>query len=1100
MAGDYSRIADGIVRHFNAVKMQQGRVYQDSDWNAQVSQFMRRWQTQAEDTFGPAAVPAQTTPNGFLITGIGTPDFTIGAGRCYVDGLQAELFANETVGGNPVSYFNQPFLPNPPLLKVGDGLVYLDVWEREVTAVQDPSLLDVALGGVDTTTRLQTVWQVKLLQSANPPPSPQPLPPLACNTDLNSIFPPSAGQLSAQAVAPVAPTDPCILPDQGGYRGIENRLYRVEIHTAGNAATARWKWSRENASVVSRVTAISNSGSICTLTVDRIGRDDVLRFSANDWVEIIDDQCELAGVPGVMAQIVGTPNETALTITLDRQVQPTSPSFDTADLGKWHTRLIRWDQSTGVDANGLLPITTGWMALEDGVEVQLAINPSTPNGQFNVGDYWCFPARTTNAWVEPLTNAPPLGIRHHYCVLATYTYASGGKPNASSCRIPWPPVATPADDCCCTVCVDAADHNNKTATIADAVQKIRATGGRICLGAGVFLLNNTTVLLEGLSAVTLSGQGPATTLLYWGDGSAIEVHTGLGVRIEDLNVVAIAATPPEGAATSAVPQTVGILVYNTLEVVIERCWVAAVSAPTSNAPASNQAAASPPVVDPGSMAIGLNGFLLETSVRDNVLIGDVGIGNLALLTGSTGAESVLGNVTVSGVQAFGDLDVTGNWMPCGMAGIALMDQPNTWALTVFALEIAAERNRILGCSQVGIAMAGVALPDAAIRIAANHVDVAGTGIYCATDAAVICDNFVTQQMSGATAATSGESGILVGSAPGDSLAINEVRILGNRVSQFGGFGITVAGRILVSSIIANAVNFVLSTGISVTGGKDNSYEAIIRDNEVFAISPPTPVTPAQNTGAEVTGARFNSTTDFPVQWPTVSGISISTMPTATVQNNSIAQVGTITKWPSEAFGIQLTSVQTATLSGNDVCDVGLLGSPGLTCYGVGALTGSSDVGISGNTIRQSSATEKQITNFYGIMIDISSDDKFEGAVVIDNNTVSGNSSLPLVRAKASGDCLLNGNRCAQFAAVKDSKSPVVLITGKVAVVGNNRILLVESNKDYVALDISAGTRPGPSNTNIPNATVTGNIVAGVINLNGKALDSITPPLPLNVQA
>jgi hypothetical protein len=40
----------------------------------------------------------------------------------------------------------------------------LDVWTRHVTALEDPQLREVALSGPDTTTRTQTVWQVRLLK------------------------------------------------------------------------------------------------------------------------------------------------------------------------------------------------------------------------------------------------------------------------------------------------------------------------------------------------------------------------------------------------------------------------------------------------------------------------------------------------------------------------------------------------------------------------------------------------------------------------------------------------------------------------------------------------------------------------------------------------------------------------------------------------------------------------------------------------------------------------------------------------------------------------------------------------------------------------
>jgi len=510
MAGDYSRIADGLRKRYSAVLKQQGRVDLDSDWNAFIGQAQRRWTTQAEDTFGAAAVPAQTTPDGFLVTATASApaDFSLGAGRCYVDGLQAEIFAGETFDNKPISYLNQPFYPEPPALAAGSGLVYLDVWEREVTAVQDQNLLDVALGGVDTTTRLQTVWQVKALAS------PANGPALICATDLSSQFPPSAGRIDTRAVGPTAPTDPCILPDLGGYRGIENRLYRVQIHVGGDAATARWKWSRENASVVSRVTAIATAASSCTLTVDRIGRDDVLRFSANDWVELTDDYHELLGYAGFMAQIVGQPNETSLTIALSKPLPATFPGFAAADPASRNTRLIRWEQQSGVDADGLLPIATAaWMALEDGVEIKLGVDASAPGGQFHVGDFWCFDARTANASVQTLTDAPPLGVRHHYCALATYELPSGGPLSIlSSCRLLWPP-AVEGDDCCCTVVVAVGGDIQK------AIDGLPDMGGCVCLKVGLHEITKPLTIYR--ANVKLEGECPGARVRLRGDGAAL---------------------------------------------------------------------------------------------------------------------------------------------------------------------------------------------------------------------------------------------------------------------------------------------------------------------------------------------------------------------------------------------------------------------------------------------------------------------------------------------------------------------------------------------------------------------------------------------------
>ena len=58
-----------------------------------------------------------------------------------------------------------PFTGNAaaPHFDVQDGggmIVYLDVWERDITSAQDDAIREVALGGADTSARAQIVWQV----------------------------------------------------------------------------------------------------------------------------------------------------------------------------------------------------------------------------------------------------------------------------------------------------------------------------------------------------------------------------------------------------------------------------------------------------------------------------------------------------------------------------------------------------------------------------------------------------------------------------------------------------------------------------------------------------------------------------------------------------------------------------------------------------------------------------------------------------------------------------------------------------------------------------------------------------------------------------
>src|SRR5471032_601646 len=76
------------------------------------------------------------------------PEIWIGGGQFYVDGLLCQ-------SGQP-----QRLAALPP--EGGSQLVYLDVWERYLSAVEAPGIAEPALGGADTTGRVQTVCQVRL--------------------------------------------------------------------------------------------------------------------------------------------------------------------------------------------------------------------------------------------------------------------------------------------------------------------------------------------------------------------------------------------------------------------------------------------------------------------------------------------------------------------------------------------------------------------------------------------------------------------------------------------------------------------------------------------------------------------------------------------------------------------------------------------------------------------------------------------------------------------------------------------------------------------------------------------------------------------------
>jgi hypothetical protein len=466
MSFDNSRFTFNPWNDYLGVVMQQGRVQLDSDWNEWLAEFGRRIQAGTLDSIGLVGVPSNT-PAGFKIKAYqdasGKNHITIGAGRIYVDGFLAENrglvvgaqwdsalaeWSGAPAGGveNDLEYTNQPYLPGATIPGNGPFLVYLDLWQREVTYLEDLNLVDQAVG-VDTTGRLQIVWQVKLLDVSSVAggvvcSTPDSV--IASTTNWGNLIQPSPNPLTI-GVVPSATAGPCSLSPATGYSGLENQLYRVQIHQSGsNTSTpqATFKWSREDASVATAVTAISTvtnsvGATAGQLTVQSMGRDQVLGFNPGDWIEIIDDYLELnppevngQPQPGELHQIDSI-NSTAKTITLDSQVSANFPVISNQVIPSRHTRIRRWDQAgtiyesdgqtawANADATGdiLVPPPGIALILENGITVAFG------GSAFQTGDFWTFSARIADGSVTILTqpNAAQAQSGITWNPVATYT-------------------------------------------------------------------------------------------------------------------------------------------------------------------------------------------------------------------------------------------------------------------------------------------------------------------------------------------------------------------------------------------------------------------------------------------------------------------------------------------------------------------------------------------------------------------------------------------------------------------------------------------------------------------------------------------------------
>ena len=66
MKGDFSRSTFDPHKHYTSVRLQQGRVQLDADWNEQADILLHLIATQLKDLLGPGATSA--TEPGFAIT------------------------------------------------------------------------------------------------------------------------------------------------------------------------------------------------------------------------------------------------------------------------------------------------------------------------------------------------------------------------------------------------------------------------------------------------------------------------------------------------------------------------------------------------------------------------------------------------------------------------------------------------------------------------------------------------------------------------------------------------------------------------------------------------------------------------------------------------------------------------------------------------------------------------------------------------------------------------------------------------------------------------------------------------------------------------
>jgi hypothetical protein len=427
--------------------MQQGRPQLDADLNEQVAIFWRYWRTLVTDLIGPFGGPYDNCGFEVITPGVvgdyppkkqehlrgmlkEPGEFLISPGHYYVNGILCE---NTEYLAHSAHIDPWESLPAPK--KGAMYLVYLDVWERSVTYLEDEAIYEPALNGIDTSIRTKVMWRVRIWE----PPEKNAYGDCSkvhehWSTITHAWQAEHRGRLRAQtSAAPDGASHEHEHAVGEGYRGPQNQLYRVEIHHEGTVGSGAhgptFKVSRENGSVLFRVTAFDNN----VLTLASMGRDARFGLNTGDWVELCEGHFG-GGATGPLFQ-VQIADSARRTVTLVG-----TPAHGDRKHRAYFLR--RWDHRAGDPKRGGLELrdgaailregegNNGWLSLEKGLRVQF--HKSTPANRYRAGDYWLIPARVATGGVlwphehgKPKAVAPH-GVQHHYAPLAMVSFDANG--------------------------------------------------------------------------------------------------------------------------------------------------------------------------------------------------------------------------------------------------------------------------------------------------------------------------------------------------------------------------------------------------------------------------------------------------------------------------------------------------------------------------------------------------------------------------------------------------------------------------------------------------------------------------------------------------
>lgn len=554
---DLSRQVTDPRKHYAGVRMQQGRVLTDDDFNEAAAidaDELRRTRLHAIGVYGTP--DAGFLPKDFAVVG-GKLDFALSTGNVYLGGLRLEMSTEERfllqkdwLNFDPAIDAQAP----PPAGQTRTDMVWLECWQQPVTAIEDSELFEVALGGPDTATRWRTMRRVHVTPgvvatdcgggwSAVVKASLASLGTVNAEMELATT-----ARLTVGFTAPPAVGDLCSPAQPGGYLGAENQAIRVQMVDA-----THYTWGYDNAAPLYRVQLSAKGGQLVKLTLLNVPKDAVhwpLKGQVVEllpWSAALADGERVADTAGLLCKVNVSYNPDDQTLELDTAVPTTfgtqwkaradKATFFDGSAAEEFFYLRVWNRGDDIASPAAIPIATTGLG-------HTGLSVAFTGGPLRTADHWIIAARPAAPdvvvpWLLGLAGgAPANGIRRYVAPIALIEWSTVGTTTTGvvihDCRPPFLPL-TRIRGCCSVTVGDGSTSFGLFTSVQAAIDSLPPGGGTVCVLPGRY---EEAVRLKGRKNVTLHGCGPRSRIAApdrEGAGStAVHIERCTDVTLESL--------------------------------------------------------------------------------------------------------------------------------------------------------------------------------------------------------------------------------------------------------------------------------------------------------------------------------------------------------------------------------------------------------------------------------------------------------------------------------------------------------------------------------------------------------------------------------------